>query len=336
MQAAVRAIEYFLPPGVLSTENLAAQFPSWSVARIDEKTGIRERHVAAPDQCASDLAVAAAMKLFASGACRADEIDFILLCTQSPDYFLPTTACLIQDRLGIPTSAGALDINLGCSGFIYGLGLCQGLVATGQAQRILFLTAETYTRFIHRSDRGARTIFGDAAAATLVTAEEASAPLLGPFIYGTDGRGAENLIVRAGGMRQPSAGNDSGNDRPGPANLYMNGPEVFAFSLEAVPTSVNRLLGEASLSIDDIDLFVFHQANRYMLEHLRQRMHIPAERFFIAMAHCGNTVSSAVPIALKEAEAGGRLKPGDRVLLAGFGVGYSWAATLLRWTGRNG
>jgi 3-oxoacyl-[acyl-carrier-protein] synthase III len=333
VQAAVRAIEYFLPPGVVSTETLAAQFPSWSVAKIDEKTGIRERHIAAPDQCSSDLAVAAAMKLFESGASRPDEIDFILLCTQSPDYFLPTTACLVQERLGIPTSAGALDFNLGCSGFVYGLGLCQGLVATGQARHILLLTAETYSKFIHPNDRGVRTIFGDAAAATLVTGKEADEPLLGPFVYGTDGSGGDHLMVRAGGMRQPCGGSIAEPDRPGAANLYMNGPEVFTFTLEVVPSCVNRLLRKADLSIDDIDLFVFHQANRYMLEHLRQRMNIPPERFFIAMEHCGNTVSSTVPIALKEAEAAGRLQPGSRVLLAGFGVGYSWAATILRWTG---
>jgi 3-oxoacyl-[acyl-carrier-protein] synthase-3 len=332
MQAAVKAIEYFLPPDVVSTETLAAQFPSWSVAKIDAKTGIMQRHIAAPDQCSSDLAVAAAKKLFESGACSPEQIDFILLCTQSPDYFLPTTACLVQERLGIPTTAGALDFNLGCSGFVYGLGLCQGLIASGQARNILLLTAETYSKFIHPNDRGVRTIFGDAAAATLVTAEEASEPLMGPFVYGTDGRGADNLIVRAGGFREPRTESVAETDRPGTANLYMNGPEIFTFTLEVVPACVNRLLGQTGLSIDDIDLFIFHQANRYMLEHIRQRMNIPAERFFIAMAHCGNTVSSTVPIALKEADAQGRLKPGSRILLAGFGVGYSWAATLLRWT----
>src|ERR1017187_3783897 len=333
MQASVSAIEYYLPGNTVSTEGLSAEFPEWSVAKIDDKTGIRTRHIAAPDECSSDLAVAAARKLFASGACRPDQIDFILLCTQSPDYFLPTTACLVQKRLGIPTSAGALDFNLGCSGFVYGLGLCHGLIATGQARHILLLTAETYSKFIHADDRGVRTIFGDAAAATLVVAEEATEPLLGPFVFGTDGGGADHLIVRAGGMRQRCDENAAGAERPGPANLYMNGPEVFAFTLDSVPYCVNSLLGKAGLSFDDIDLFVFHQANRYMLERLRERMNIPRERFFIAMAHCGNTVSSTVPIALKEAESQGRLKPGTRVLLAGFGVGYSWAATLLRWTG---
>src|SRR5579871_2693795 len=168
MHAAVTATEYHLPAEVLSTESLTAEFPEWSVEKIEAKTGIRERHIAAPGECASDLAVAAARKLFEAGACQPAEIDYVLLCTQSPDYFLPTTACLLQERLGISTNAGALDFNLGCSGFVYGLGLAQGLIATGQAENILLLTAETYSKFIDPEDRSVRTIFGDAAAATLI------------------------------------------------------------------------------------------------------------------------------------------------------------------------
>src|SRR5579884_3376661 len=202
VHAAIEAIEYHLPEAVLSTSDLANAFPGWSVEKIDEKTGIHERHIAAPDECASDLGIAAARKLFDSGACRPEDIDFVLLCTQSPDYFLPTTACLVQDRLGIPTHAGAFDFNLGCSGYIYGLGIAEALIASGQASRVLLLTAETYTKFLHPRDKSVRTIFGDAAAATLLRATDSKEPLLGPFVYGTDGKGAPNLIVRTGGMRQ--------------------------------------------------------------------------------------------------------------------------------------
>ena len=203
MQAALSAIEYYLPEKTLSTADLSAEFPEWSVEKIDEKTGIRERHIAAPDECASDLAVAAARKLFASSACQPDAVDYLLFCTQSPDYFLPTTACLIQDRLGLPKTAGALDFNLGCSGFIYGLGLAQGLIASGQASNVLLLTAETYSKFLNPRDRSVRTIFGDAAAATLLTAEDSPNALIGPFVYGTDGSGGPNLIVPTGGTRRP-------------------------------------------------------------------------------------------------------------------------------------
>ncbi len=337
MHASIAAIQYYLPERVVSTAALSAEFPEWSVEKIDEKTGIQDRHIAAADECSSDLAVAAARKLFDSGACSPADIDYILFCTQSPDYFIPTTACVLQERLGIPVSCGALDFNLGCSGFIYGLGLAEGLVTTGQASNILLLTAETYSKFLHPRDRSVRTIFGDGAAATLVRAIDAAEPLLGPFVYGTDGRGALNLIVPAGGMRQPRASEtaiaieDEGGNVRSAENLFMDGPEIFNFTLSAVPKSVNALLEKAKLPLDSIDLFVFHQANRYMLEHLRKRLKIPAEKFQISMAHCGNTVSSTIPIALENALAEGRLKPGNVAMLVGFGTGYSWGATLLRW-----
>ena len=334
MHASLSAIEYYLPEQVLSTADLSAEFPEWSVEKIDDKTGIRERHISAADECSSDLAVRAAQKLFASGACTPDDIDFVLLCTQSPDYFLPTTACLVQDRLGIPTKAGALDFNLGCSGFIYGLGMAEGLIASRQASKVLLLTAETYSKFLHPRDRSVRTIFGDAAAATLLSESENVS--LGPFVYGTDGKGGSNLIVPVGGMRErcvestpPVEEDDSGNIRTR-QNLFMDGAEIFNFTLSAVPKSVDALLQRAGLTLDQIDLFVFHQANKYMLEHLRKRMKIPAGKFLVAMAHCGNTVSSTIPIALKHAQAEGRLQPGTNAVLVGFGVGYSWGATLLR------
>jgi 3-oxoacyl-[acyl-carrier-protein] synthase-3 len=335
MHAKLTAIEYYLPEKILSTQDLSAEFPEWSVEKIDDKTGIRDRHIAAPEECSSDLAVAAARKLFDSGACQPDEIDFVLLCTQSPDYFLPTTACLVQDRLGIPTTAGALDFNLGCSGFVYGLGLGEGLIASRQARNLLLLTAETYSKFLHPRDKSVRTLFGDAAAATLLTASEQLS--LGPFVYGTDGAGAPNLIVPAGGMRQARtaetaiAKEDDSKNLRSQDNLFMAGGEIFNFTLSAVPKSIQALLEKACLSIEQIDLFVFHQANRFMLDHLRKRLKIPAEKFQVSMAHCGNTVSSTIPIALKEAQREGRLKNGATVMLVGFGVGYSWGATLLRW-----
>ncbi|HLW75390.1 MAG TPA: hypothetical protein VKS01_00370, partial [Bryobacteraceae bacterium] len=241
MHAALRAIEYHLPDHAVSTADLAAEFPEWSVEKIDSKTGIQARHIASAGECASDLAVCAANKLFASGAAVPAQIDYILLCTQSPDHFLPTTACLLQDRLQIPKSAGALDFNLGCSGFIYGIGLAEGLIATGQASNVLLLTAETYSKFLNPRDRSVRTIFGDAAAATLLTAVHSTEPLIGPFVYGTDGAGGQNLMVPAGAMRRPRSGetstvteDDQGNARSA-ENLFMDGPEIFNFTLSAVP-----------------------------------------------------------------------------------------------------
>jgi 3-oxoacyl-[acyl-carrier-protein] synthase-3 len=333
--AAIRAIEYHLPDAVLTNDDLADAFPGWSASRAAEKIGIVQRHIAAPREYASDLAVAAARKLFAGGACDPAEVDFLLLCTQSPDYILPTTACILQDRLGLPTSAGALDFNLGCSGFVYGLSLAKGLIETGQAGNVLLLTADTYSKFLHPEDRSVRPLFGDAAAATLVTgrpdAPPDGPPWIGPFVFGTDGKGMENLIVRAGGIRQADPDPPTGDEAPPfPDHLYMNGPEIFTFALRAVPPAVAALLAKAGKTIDDIDLFVFHQANRFMLEHLRDKLKIPPEKFVVSMSHVGNTVSSTIPIALDDALDRRPLPPGKLILLVGFGVGYSWAATLIR------
>ncbi|MDE3165509.1 MAG: ketoacyl-ACP synthase III [Acidobacteriota bacterium] len=337
MHAAISAIECYFPEQTLTTADLAAEFPDWAVEKIDQRTGIHERHIAAPGECVSDLAAAAVRKLFAAGVCRADEIDYVLLCTESADYPLPATACILQDRLGIPTTAGALDFNLGSSGYVYGLGLAEGLISTGQASRVLLLTADVYSRYLHPRDRTVRPIFGDAAAATLITAVDTPEPLVGPFVYGTDGSGAENLIVPAGGMRSPRtaesavATEDEGGSLRSRDNLFMNGAEIFTFTLKVVPPMVGALLERAGVRQDEVDLYVFHQANQYMLDHLRKRLKIPPEKFQVALADCGNTVSATIPIALHRAGAEGRLHSGALVMLVGFGVGYSWGATLVRW-----
>jgi len=296
-------------------------------------------HIAGPEECSSDLAFAAAQKLFSSGAVAPADVDGLLFCTQSPDYFLPATACLRQDRLGIPTASFALDFNQGCSGFIYGLGVAKGLIETGQVKRVLLLTAETYSKFIHPQDRSVRTIFGDAAAATLIEAVDnhGPAPMIGPFVWGTDGAGAKNLIVPAGGMRLPRSAEtarefeDSSGSRRTRDNLFMDGAEVFEFTLRAVPKAFHEILARAGRTAEEIDLFIFHQANRYMLNSLRGVLEIPESKFYVAMRHCGNTVSSTIPIALKHASLDGRLVGGNLAMLVGFGVGYSWGAVLVRW-----
>ncbi len=322
--ASIVGIEYYLPKQKLHNDDLVAQFPDWSVEKIAEKTGIHSRAIVSPKECSSDLAIAAAERLFESGIDRS-EIDFVVLCTQSPDYFLPTTACIVQHKLGIPTTAGALDFNLGCSGYVYGLGLAKGLIESGQANRLLLLTAETYSKFLDPSDRSVRTIFGDAAAATVLSSKEADVCEIGPFVYGTDGSGAENLIVEGGAMRDA--------DNLADPYLRMNGSEIFVFTLKSVPNLVHQTLEKASIEIGEIDWFVFHQANQFMIEHLRKKLEIPPEKFVVHLEDCGNTVSSSIPIALKTAVDDGRIKAGHKVMTVGFGVGYSWAATVIKWSG---
>jgi 3-oxoacyl-[acyl-carrier-protein] synthase-3 len=334
--AGIRRIAYHIPDKLVSNEDLAREFGDWDVQKIYDKTGINVRGVVREGECASDLGIAAAEKLFSSGAVDRQQVDYLIFCTQSPDYFLPATACLIQDRLKLPTSCAAIDMNQGCSGFIYGLSLAKGLIESGVATNVLLITADTYTRYIHPADRSVRTIFGDAAAATWISAVDSAEPLIGPFLLGTDGSGAQNLIVPAGGARMPvtdalreGKGDEAGNTRSS-ANLYMNGPEIFTFTLKQVPAAVRGLLLKAQLEMEAVDYFVFHQANRFMLEQLRKKIGIPANKFCIHLDSVGNTVSSTIPIALEAATTSGTIPVDSRVMLVGFGVGYSWGATMVK------
>lgn len=332
MDAFIKAISYYLPQSAVTNEDINNRFPEWSVDKIASKIGIKERHIAAPDEFASDLAINAAEKLFSDHSIDKNSIDFILYCTQSPDYFLPTTACLLQDKLSLPKTVGALDFNLGCSGFVYGLSLAKGLIVSKAAKNVLLITSETYSKFIHVKDKSNQTIFGDAAAATLVS-NDGSGFKIGEFAFGTDGSGAENLIVRNGGIKNF---NKNGEDISGEegfirndSNLYMNGNAIFQFTVSSIPGLVKETLAKNQLEQNDIDLFVFHQANKYMLDFIRKKIGIPEEKFFYFLENCGNTVSSTIPIALKEAIEKGVLVKGKRSLLAGFGVGYSWAGCTL-------
>ncbi len=321
--AAIGPIAIHLPEKVEDNDLLGSQFPKWDMDLIYAKTGIRARHIAEPNQCASDLGVAAAEKLFAEYDIDRNSIDFLLFCTQTPDYPLPTTACLIQDRLGLPTSVGALDFNLGCSGFVYGLSLADGLIRAGTAKRVLFITAETYSKYIDPTDRSLRTIFGDGAAATLVEASEK--PSLGSFVFGTDGRGADTLLVTEGGARKPDDAIQPRKRRRWPSSLYMDGPELVKFSLEAVPPVVEKVLTQANWTRDQVDMYLLHQATVFMLDHLRERLSLDREHTPEALEEYGNTVSSTIPILIHDLRRKQQLRPGKQTLLVGFGVGLSWA-----------
>lgn len=306
-KAYIKDIAYYLPDKVLTNADLAAEFPEWTAEKIAGKVGISERYLSADDETATDMAVKAAEKLFAQGVAMREDIDFVLLCTQSPDYPLPSSSCLIQKRLGLSRQCGAFDFNLGCSGYEYGLVVAKGLIATGAAKNVLLITSETYTKYLAKEDKGNRTIFSDGAAATLVSTDGFAE--IGECSLGTDGGGAESLIVKKG---QP---------------LFMDGGAIFDFSSEVVPDMVADVLKKENLQRDDINLWIFHQANKYMINYIRKMLEIDKEKFYICMEHVGNTVSSTIPIALYEARKEGRLN--GNILLAGFGVGLSWGGLLL-------
>lgn len=326
----IKAIEYYLPKSILTNNQIAERFPEWSAEKVSSKVGITERHYVNSNETATDLAYMAAEKLFATNAVLREKIDFILLCSQSVDYNLPSSSCILQHRLGLKISCGAFDFNLGCSGYEYGLAVAKGLVISGIASNILLLTAETYTKYIHPDDKGNLTIFGDAATATIISTEGFAE--IGEFVLGTDGSGAETLIVRNGGARNPEKDGKISEDVNGSPmwhdNLYMDGGAIFNFTSIAVPAMVEQLLEKENLQQDNIDLWVFHQANKYMINYLRKLMAIDKNKFFIFMDKVGNTVSSTIPIALCEAKKQNLLH--GNILLAGFGVGLSWGATILR------
>lgn len=329
-KAYIRSINYCLPERVVTNEELVAEFPEWTVEKIADKVGVKERHVAVYGETAADLAVKAAEKLFAENPRIAkDSIDFVVFCTQSPDYILPTSACMIQQRLGLRTDIGAFDFNLGCSGYVYGLSIAKGLIAGGIAANVLLLTGETYNKHLHPRDKGNRTIFGDAASATIVSTEGFAE--IGEFALGTDGRGAENLIIKSGGARCPEKVSDLSFDENGNPHssdyLFMNGSEIFMFTQKNVPVVVKQTLAKNNLTLEDLGLVVFHQANSYMLNFLRKKIKIPQEKFFINMENIGNTVSNSIPIALYDAKKQNLLH--GSVLICGFGVGYSWGGCIL-------
>lgn len=330
----IRDMAIYLPEAVLCNEELAELYAGWTAEKILAKTGIRERRIAAPDETATDMAIRAAHKLFERGNHTPSEIDFVIFCTQTPDYILPTSACVIQNALNIPKSAGAVDINLGCSGFVYALSLANGLLVSGAARSVLVLTADTYSKFIHPLDKSVRTLFGDGATACVVTAAIGSDISIGPFVFGTDGSGAKHLIVETGGCRVPrsdatkiEAEDASGNVRSRD-NLFMDGGAVMAFTLREVPKVVNELLERTGLSRDDVSTFVLHQANRFMLDALRRKLDVPVDKLPIRMDAVGNTVSSTIPMVLHDLIDEGEFY-GRRIMLVGFGVGLSWAACML-------
>ena len=322
--ARIESVASYLPTMSLSNDELERVSGTWQANQIYAKTGIRSRRISAANEYSSKLAIEACDAMFAKHSTQLrDQIDLLILCTQTPDYLLPTTACIVHHKLGLNPCAGALDVNLGCSGYPYCLSLAKGMIESGQALKVLVVTADTYSKTLEPDDLSVRTLFGDGATATLIeSCDDSVVSKIGTSVFGTDGSGSEHLIVKGGGMRFES------NKRP---TLFMSGPDVFSFTLKAVPNLVKQTLEKSNLEISDIDWFVFHQANQYMLEHLRRKIKIPTEKFVVEMENVGNTVSSSIPLAMEQSIEKNRFQTGDKIMLVGFGVGLSWGATVVTW-----
>ncbi len=330
MHACIEKIEIYLPEKVLTNEDLKIEFPDFEDTKTATKIGIRQRHIAADNETALDMAEKAASKLLAQ--VDRSEVDAVILCTQSPEYFLPSGACLLQSRLGLPAKCMAFDYNLGCSGFVYGLAISEGLMSAGVTNRILLVMSETYSKHIHPKDKANRSIFGDAAAACLIGKTEKSR--FGKFVLYTDGNGYDNAIVKNGGFRNKFDPHASdfiyGTDNLTNANfLYMNGPEIFNFTIEKIPAAIDEILNINGVEPDKIDYYVLHQANKYMLDYLRRKAKIPEDKFYINLQETGNTVSATLPIALHNLIKDGKITSGSKILLVGFGVGLSWGGVII-------
>lgn len=332
MKAYIKHIDFYLPEKVLTNCDIVEQFPEWTVDKIEKKIGIKERHITVDGETACDLAIKAAEKLFAANNYDRSTVDYLIFVTQSPDYHLPTTACLIQTRLGLSKHITAIDVNLGCSGFVTGLSLAKAIIVSGQAKNVLLLTAETYSKYMHERDKSNRTIFGDGAAATLVSTDGFAE--VGEFVIGTDGEGAKNLIVKTGCARHPHPMNDLKFDDFGNPfssdNLFMDGPAILNYSLDSIPQLVKDVLEKNQLEMDDINLHVYHQANIFLANLERRKLKIPQERYYCNIEHVGNTVSSTIPIALCLALQDGSIKDGFNILSVAQGLGYTWGGFVLK------
>jgi 3-oxoacyl-[acyl-carrier-protein] synthase-3 len=330
MGAQIKYIEYYYPNKVLTNEDLQLEFPDYDFSKFEDKIGIRNRYVVSENETAMDLAIKSSEKIFEKF--DRNLVDFILYCTQSPEYLLPTTACILQDRLKLRKDIGAFDFNLGCSGFTYGLSLAKSLINSKQAKHVLLITAETYSKYLHPKDKSNRAIFGDASASTIISFSDDD--FINEFQFGTDGSGYDKLIVKNGASRSKFTDNAEaksyGSDNIySDNNLYMNGPEIFNFTNEVIPSFIKDLLDVNNIADEKIDQYVLHQANAFMLNTIRKKLNIEKNHFFIDLLDGGNTVSCTIPIALKKYS---QLNIGNtqNIILVGFGVGLSWSGGLIK------
>lgn len=335
MRSAITAIHFCLPNKRLTTAELEERFDPKALRSISKMSGIRERRVTEPGQTASDLAYEAAVRLLNERNIDPASIDLLVFVSQTADYQIPATACVLHQRLGLATTCAAFDINLGCSAYPYSLAVVDGMISNGVARRALLLNADALTQVIHPKDRGLVPLHGDGAVATLVEASEGRGAMLGGFLLGTDGTGFSHLVMPASGARNARTEetkreivDESGSVRTD-EHLFMNGPAVFHFSVYKVPEVAKAALSKFGLTIDDLDLVLLHQANKMMMDLIYRALAVPESKRYFYMEEVGNMSGASTPMVLAHAVRSRKLKPGGKVLLLSFGVGLSWGAVLL-------
>jgi 3-oxoacyl-[acyl-carrier-protein] synthase-3 len=313
------------PERVMTNEELATMVDT-SDEWIVERTGIRERRVAAPEEALSDLALPAAKAALAQAGLDASEVDLIVVATVTPDMFFPSTGAILADQLGAKDAA-AYDLAAGCTGFVYALVQAQGMVAGGLAKNALVVGGDVLSKIVDWTDRSTCVLFGDGAGAVVLERVEEGG-FLG-FELGADGSGGPQLYIPAGGSRAPASAETVATRQH---FAKMNGREVFKFATRVLVDSAEKVLDECGVSVEDVDVYVPHQANVRIIEHARRKLGIPGERTVVNVDRYGNTSSGSIPLALGDAEADGRLVPGELVLMTGMGAGLTWGSALIEWT----
>lgn len=317
LKSHISAVVSCLPSAVTDNDVAAADFGEVG-ASVVKMTGVRSRHIAEASVTTSDLCAFAAERLFDRANIERASVDALIFVTQTPDYRLPATACHLQSRLDLRSGIAALDVNLGCSGYPYALWLAAMMIETGAANRVLLLVGDTISKLVDTSDRATSLLFGDCGTATLVDRSSSDTPM--SYVLGSDGSGWDKLIVAEGGSR-------TGTQRPDDHDvqkLFMDGGEIFNFTLQAVPKMLEALCSEAKCTSDAFDQFLFHQANAFMINHLRKKMKLPVEKVPVNIGSFGNTSSASIPLLITSPPA--ESLKGQHVAMLGFGVGYSWAA----------
>ena len=335
MNCKIAHIEYYLPEKKVTNQDLLKENPGWDIDGLLPKTGVHERRISADGETAFDLGLKACRKIFDKKIVAPEHIDAVIFCTQSPDYIMPGNAFLLHGKLDLPEHAMTFDISLACSGYVYGLAMARALLNTYPIKNLLLVTADTYSKFIYPQDRSVRLLFGDGAAATIL---QPSTKGILDVKTGTFGKGYDHFMIPAGGCRIPRSAktktiitDKSGNSRT-QEHIVMEGFALVSLARGKVLTHIREILAANRLTVKDIDLFVFHQASQLVLDSLQKSLELPSEKVFNNLKNIGNTVSSSLPIALKDAQSQGRIKPGDKILLCGFGVGFSWGTALMEWS----
>lgn len=334
MSSRISHISYVLPEREYTNADFFKDFPGEQMNSSLEKVGIKSRRIIDIRHTSSDLAFLAAQKLFSETNFDRSLIDFLIFNSPELNYYTPSTSCELHGAIGLNNTCGSLDINHGCSGYTYSLLVAQGLIASGQCQYVLMLNASSLTKELHDRDKSSRFVFGDAASATLI--EKSGEKGILNFSLGTDGKNFQKIIIEDGGGKNEISEasslpiiNDFGSVTSR-EKLNMDGTGVFLFTLRTVPALIKSTLERNEMELIDIDFFIFHQANAYILEVLREKIGIPKDKFIVDMENTGNTVSVTIPIALRNAIEKGQIKTGNHVLIAGFGTGLSWSATILK------